>query len=100
MPNRFYETGYRFEQRVKKHYESRGWFCVRSAGSHSPCDIVALKHHPPATDVVLIQCKVGKPTRKDVLELYGLANRLNVVAVIVSRDAKGKLVKKDVEELV
>jgi len=27
-----------------KKLEKEGWFCIRSAGSHSPIDIIAIRH--------------------------------------------------------
>ena len=46
MPNKNYINGRAKEYRVKKQLESEGWFCVRSAGSHSIVDIVAIKASP------------------------------------------------------
>jgi len=38
-----YKNGAARERRIMKKLEQEGWFCIRSAGSHSPIDIIALK---------------------------------------------------------
>lgn len=38
-----YRKGAGRELRVKEHYERNGWVVYRSAGSHGPADLVALK---------------------------------------------------------
>jgi len=62
-----YRRGYAFELRVKKYFESLGFYVVRSAGSHGVADLVAFQknmNHPP----LLIQCKrhgaISKAERK------------------------------------
>jgi|GEM_PF-6243736 len=40
--NRNYNNGARRERRIMKKLEQEGWFCIRSAGSHSPIDIIAI----------------------------------------------------------
>ena len=49
-----YRRGADFERRVCKYFDKQGYFTVRSAGSHSPIDLVAIK----AGEVKLIQCKI------------------------------------------
>jgi len=49
-----YASGRRFEWRVKRFLERRGWFVVRSAGSHGIADLVALRRGCPP---MLVQCK-------------------------------------------
>lgn len=41
---RRYERGRNKEYQVKGKLEKRGYFVIRSAGSHSPCDLVAVKN--------------------------------------------------------
>ncbi|MDD5406993.1 MAG: hypothetical protein PHE73_08665 [Sulfurovaceae bacterium] len=38
-----YSRGRAYEYKVIKEMEKNGWFCIRSAGSHSPVDIIALQ---------------------------------------------------------
>jgi len=51
-----YSRGARIEYRAVQHLEHVGYFCVRSAGSHSPVDVVAVG---PA-GIRLIQIKRAK----------------------------------------
>jgi len=44
-----------------KKLEKEGWFCVRSAGSHSPIDIIALKQNR-LLDVLSIKFIQSKKT--------------------------------------
>lgn len=83
-----YERGRSFEYRVKKHYERKGYFVMRSAGSHGPADLIALKCHAPAADVILIQCKAGRanPTQKEICRLVKLGWKLNVLTVMAMRE--------------
>lgn len=53
-PNANYVRGRRFEYTRKKAWEAQGCICVRTAGSHGPWDIIAVK---PGFGVFLIQCK-------------------------------------------
>ena len=43
MPNNNYRNGANRERRIMKKLTAEGWFCIRSAGSHSPVDIIAFK---------------------------------------------------------
>lgn len=43
MASKGYQLGYDFEVRVKKYLEADGWYVVRSSGSHSPIDLLAVK---------------------------------------------------------
>jgi len=40
-----YKRGRSKEYQVKRKLEKRGYFVIRSAGSHSPCDLVAVKNN-------------------------------------------------------
>jgi len=48
-----YKKGYRFERQIFHLFESAGFYCVRSAGSHGTFDILAVK----AGITFGIQCK-------------------------------------------
>jgi Holliday junction resolvase len=56
MPNRHYDRGRRFEYRIARLYRDQGWFVFRSAGSHSPADLVCAR----AGEIVAIQCQTEK----------------------------------------
>lgn len=49
-----YARGAEFERRIKRHLETNGYAVIRSAGSHSLIDLIALK--PGQT--LLVQCKI------------------------------------------
>ena len=49
-----YTRGAAFERKVAKDLEGYGYVAVRSAGSHSPADVIALKHGA----VLCVQCKL------------------------------------------
>ena len=52
-----YQRGASFERRVKKYLEEKGYYVIRSAGSHGFGDLVAFKYHNVP---MIIQCKYGK----------------------------------------
>lgn len=43
MPNKNYKKGYGFEKLIQKRFEDKGFFCMRSSGSHTPIDLAAHK---------------------------------------------------------
>jgi Holliday junction resolvase len=53
MVNKNYVSGRRFEYTIKKELQDMGWIAIRSAGSHSPFDIIALK----GDRILLLQLK-------------------------------------------
>lgn len=48
-----YARGSDFERRTKEQLEGFGYAVIRSAGSHSPADLVAMRHG----EIVGVQCK-------------------------------------------
>lgn len=62
MPNREYERGRRFEYEIvnllKRHLPPEKYTIIRTAGSHSPVDVVIIKHI--TREVFGIQCKTKK----------------------------------------
>lgn len=75
-----YQRGANFERRVQADMENRGYVTVRSAGSHSPADVVALM----AGEVpVAIQCKLnGRLDPEEWNEFLSWSNRGGMVAVL------------------
>jgi len=59
MVNKNYNRGRSFEYRVKKYLENEGYLVVRSAGSKSPFDLVAISLKAYQPGVILVQCKYG-----------------------------------------
>jgi Holliday junction resolvase len=79
MPNRNYQRGRAFEYKVKKHYESLGWFVVRAAGSKGPADLLAVPGwDDPAIGVMTIQCKTRRPTEADKTKLREFSKKYKI----------------------
>ena len=59
MPNKNYKRGRTLEYDVKALLEQGGYTVVRSAGSHSPFDLVAVKETTgQVKEIWILQCKV------------------------------------------
>ena len=76
MVNKNYIAGRRFEYKVKKYYENKGYTVLRTSGSHGFADLVAIKND--ARIIVFIQCKNRKPTKQETKEFEEF-DWLNVV---------------------
>lgn len=78
-----YQKGYKFELEVKHTLESQDYCVIRSAGSHSPCDLVALKNGT----VYQVQCKnmSTKITSREKYEIEEWANRSGFPVLILYR---------------
>lgn len=84
-----YTAGYRLENDVVNLYRNKQWFATRSAGSHSPVDVIAMR----AGEIHLIQCctnKKGK-TKGELSILKALADENNCRAFFAYRDKGVKL---------
>jgi Holliday junction resolvase len=86
-----YARGAEFERRTKRHLETNGYTVMRSAGSHSLVDLIALK--PGQT--VLVQCKInGVLGPTDRARMVALAEWLtypggDVVPVLATKPPRG-----------
>jgi Holliday junction resolvase len=100
MPNKNYVKGRKFEYKIKKEYEDKGYLVFRTAGSHSPADLIAFspfwvyEFNPmPMTNPILIQCKNTKkiylPGDKEIEQLKNIAEQYGLRAVLVNK-SKGK----------
>lgn len=56
-----YDKGAAFEREVSKDMEGHGYKALRSAGSHKPADVVALR----VGETIAIQCKCDGTLRPD-----------------------------------
>jgi len=80
-----YSQGANFERRVAKDLAEQGWFVVRSAGSHSPVDLIGLRQG----EIILIQCKTDRRISKVAkAQLSALANENQCQAKVAWRDGK------------
>lgn len=91
MSNSNYQRGANFERRVKKHYENQGYFVLRSAGSHSPVDLLALG----TSGAILIQVKLdGRMSITEEQQLIRLAQECQCKAHLVSKEGKEIIIKE------
>ena len=67
MPNPKYQKGYRKERKIVNMARGLGWIAFRSAGSHSPIDVVIID--PKNKTVRFIQCKSDKLHKSQKLKL-------------------------------
>ena len=96
MTNRAYVNGANFERRIKAKLEADGYTCFRTAGSHTPCDLVAvlpaavLGSAMPASHVLFVQAKGGQKsmTRKAVAEFRDYALAHGARPLLVERGMK------------
>jgi Holliday junction resolvase len=84
-----YARGANFERDVKRDLEGKGYFAIRSAGSHGAVDIVAFG---PKHPVWFIQAKIhGTMSPAERKELYRFANECGAWAVRASRPKRGEI---------
>lgn len=66
MPNKKYQRGVRFEREVQQIFKEHGFKTMRTAGSHSPWDVVLVKEAEneggvkKIAYVAFVQCKTQK----------------------------------------
>ncbi len=90
LPNKRYRKGYRFENALLNRLKKEGYDAVvRTAGSHSPYDIIAIKD----AKLFLIQCKANDITPYELLrvrkKMCNIARELTVVECLAYKK-KGK----------
>ena len=96
MTNKNYNAGRRFEYRVKKWLENMGFVVFRTAGSHSPVDLISFESKFEKTNPKLIQCKYTKSgnfymSKKDIKALEKLIDELCVEVYVAFNDEKGHI---------
>jgi len=88
MPNRRYQKGRHYEYKTKKLWERAGYFVIRSAGSKSPVDLVAISEYA----IFLIQVRVGKSSlKKAKKELRAISAPAYVGKIIEKWSPGGKV---------
>jgi Holliday junction resolvase len=86
-----YKKGRMFEYKVKDTLEKDGYFVIRSAGSHSVADLVAIK--PPNSinnkpTVMFVQCFTGNKTKSEILNFINICKNLGVIPCIATKKDK------------
>lgn len=96
MSNRNYVNGANFERKVKKEWESQGYLCFRTAGSHGVADIIAIDNKVAS----LIQCKTSnKISPGEKAKLKATAKRYGCHACIAYREKEGRKFVTKYEEV-
>ena len=81
-----YDRGAAFERKVKADLISKGWFAVRSAGSHGAVDVIA--HHKSFT--LFVQCKSdGVLSLKERKKLQRLAKKHGAAPILADKRERG-----------
>lgn len=76
-------NGARLELRLLKHLNKLGYFAIRSSGSHSPIDIIAIptnqltSSNPGLSKTLLIQVTSGTKGSKEISELVDFSKKFN-----------------------
>jgi HJR/Mrr/RecB family endonuclease len=89
LPNKNYLNGRKFEYKIRDYFESKGYVVIRSAGSHTPIDLVAFDRF----GVCFIQCKHKKirlPEIQDFIKLSKKYVEYNFYVVTAEKDTKDK----------
>ncbi|OYT30423.1 MAG: hypothetical protein B6U95_00355 [Thermofilum sp. ex4484_82] len=85
-----YIKGRMFEYKVKKLLEKKGYFVVRSAGSHFP-DLVALKKG----EIFLVECKRHDRIKKEEIKaLIDLAEKVGGIPILAYKNGNKTLLVK------
>jgi Holliday junction resolvase len=92
LPNRNYNVGRAKEYKAMELLRTDGWVVARSAGSHSPVDVIAAK----LGATLLVQVKNGKARVKadEAKELVKWAEAFNADAEIWHFKGRGHLEKR------
>lgn len=82
-----YTRGSDFERRTKAQLEGFGYAVIRSAGSHSPADLVAMRHG----EIVGVQCKRnGRLYPEEWNEFVDWCEKAGAIPVLAMRDNRGR----------
>lgn len=87
-----YKKGASFENQVKDILNEDGWFAIRSAGSHSIIDVLAIK----VDEKWFIQCRTsGNLSGAERIELIALAEKHKAVPILAYK-SKGNIVFQEI----
>lgn len=90
--NRNYKRGRNFEYRVKRFFENRGYWVIRSYASKGAADLHCIKPMPHiGSEVIHVQCKGYSLKRLPEIErraLITLAKLTGGTPILVSKDEK------------
>jgi Holliday junction resolvase len=83
-----YQKGANFERLVLKDLRNKGWLAIRSAGSHSKIDILAVKEGL----IRAIQCKTDGVISKEDREIMIHNWELHKAVPILAKKVKSKII--------
>ena len=87
-----YSKGRSFEYRVKRALQDQGWLVFRTAGSHSPADLIAMR----TGEIWFIQCRLsGYLLPIERVGFIEIAKEQGVVPMLAYREGR-KLILKEV----
>lgn len=89
MPNYNYNRGADLERKIKALYEKKDYFCIRTAGSHSVCDLIAFNEN----ETVLIQCKSS--SKEDLPNVKQLLKETEIKEVRTKQQGQWIKVKEE-----
>jgi hypothetical protein len=90
-----YRTGANFERYLKKHFESIGHFCIRSAGSHGAVDLMAISYDHVHACQLKVNCY---PSQKELLKFWKIDFPENVYKEIYVKE-KGNVKKYSMKQI-
>jgi Holliday junction resolvase len=86
-----YKRGRAFEYRVKKKLEREGYYVVRSAGSHSVADLVAVRKKVgrtavtiPLAEVLFVQCFRGRKSARELVKLVEVCEDYGAIPCVAT----------------
>ena len=86
MANRSYKKGYQFERQIFHLFQSAGYYCIRSAGSHGCFDIIAIKN----AMAFGVQCKYNNHiTPAEKMAMINAYQQFGIIPLYAHR-TKGK----------
>lgn len=82
-----YQRGAAFERKTQRELEGHGYAVARSAGSHSPADLIAMRHGT----IALVQCKLnGRLDPDEWNELMEFSERAGGIPILASPMKQGR----------
>jgi len=96
MTNNNYNKGSNFERAIVADLQMKGFFAIRSAGSHSPIDVIAIRKG----EVWGVQAKLaGYVSRDDKTKLLNIMDKFGIKPMIATKKRDGRMVYIDYEVL-
>ena len=92
MVNKNYKKGANYERKIVNEARRKGFLAFRSAGSHSPVDVVVVNHKTGS--LRLIQCKTGEMWKPEINKILKENKHLNGWYKVVFQIRNGSEIDK------